>query len=109
PQPLAGGAVIYAHNTGMEPQFRWFYQKSAQAEPSLLLDPNALSEDGTVAIAGFGFDHAGRYLAYGLSQAGSDWRTFHVRDLTTGEDLADEVKWMKSGAVAWREDGSGFY
>ena len=75
----------------------------------MLLDPNTLSQDGTVAVNGRSVSRDGRYLAYALSSAGSDWMTWHVRDVATGKDLADEVKWSKFSGASWAHDGRGFY
>jgi prolyl oligopeptidase len=74
----------------------------------VLLDPNPLSEDGTVSLNGLAVSDDGQRLAYGLSEAGSDWRTWHVRDTTTGEDTGDVVEWAKFTEATWLPDGSGF-
>jgi prolyl oligopeptidase len=82
-----------------------------------LLDPNTFSEDGTVALAGIaisrardsGAEHAGRYLAYGLSCSGSDWQEWKVRDIETGEDLPDHLRWVKFSGASWTLDGQGFF
>jgi prolyl oligopeptidase len=74
-----------------------------------MLDPNALSTDGTVALKGAGFSDDGKLMAYGLSEAGSDWETWHVRDVASGKDLPDQVRWAKFTGASWRKDGSGFY
>jgi len=76
--------------------------------PRVLFDPNTLSEDGAVALAGASVSDDGRYLAYALAEAGSDWTTFHVRDVATGADLSDVVPWCKFSAPVWMPDGSGF-
>ncbi len=75
----------------------------------VLLDPNVLSDDGTVAVSAFAPSEDGILLAYATSAAGSDWMTWHVRDVTTGEDLDDVVEWSKFSTAAWLHDGSGFY
>jgi prolyl oligopeptidase len=66
-----------------------------------LLDPNTLSADGTVALSGAAVSRDGRLLAYGLSEAGSDWQTWHVRRVDDGQDLADEVAWVKFSGASW--------
>ncbi|MDX1660113.1 MAG: prolyl oligopeptidase family serine peptidase, partial [Nitriliruptorales bacterium] len=74
----------------------------------VLLDPNELSEDGTVSLTGTAVTDDGALVAYALSEAGSDWRTWHVREVATGEDRPDEVRWSKFAPAAWLPDGSGF-
>jgi prolyl oligopeptidase len=74
----------------------------------VLLDPNELSAEGTASLAGAVADREGRRLAYAISHAGSDWMTWHVRDIASGDDLDDEVPWAKFSGAAWLPDGSGF-
>ena len=75
----------------------------------MLLDPNTLSEDGTVALSGMAISDDARYMAYGLSTSGSDWQEWKVRDIATGNDLADHIQWVKFSGASWTKDGSGFY
>ena len=79
------------------------------AAPRVLLDPNTLSDDGTVALAGYAISEDGKHLAYGLSAAGSDWTEWKVRDVDTGLDRADHLRWVKFSGASWAKDGSGFY
>lgn len=74
-----------------------------------LLDPNTLSADGTVALAGASVSEDGERLAYGTQSGGSDWVTWQVRDVATGEDLPDRLDWSKFSGAEWLPDGSGFY
>ncbi len=78
-------------------------------EPKVLLDPNTFSADGTVAISGISITEDGSLAAYSIADAGSDWVTWHVRDVTTGEDLPDVVEWSKFSGASWKKDGSGFF
>jgi prolyl oligopeptidase len=75
----------------------------------VLLDPNGLSSDGTVALSSWTVTDDGRLLAYALSEAGSDWLTWRVREVASGNDLPDLVRWSKASGASWRKDGSGFY
>jgi len=75
----------------------------------VLLDPNALSADGTVSLEAWSPSDDGRYLAYALSRSGSDWRTWQVREVATGRDLPDMLEWSKFSGATWAKDGSGFY
>ncbi|BDM78733.1 prolyl endopeptidase [Acaryochloris marina MBIC10699] len=75
----------------------------------MILDPNLLSEDGTVALSGLALSDNAQYLAYGLSESGSDWQTWHIRDLSTGEDLSEQLQWIKFSGAAWTADHQGFF
>ena len=74
-----------------------------------MLDPNTFSADGTVAIGGISITEDGTLAAYSIADAGSDWMKWHVRNVTTGEDLPDVVEWSKFSGASWRKDGSGFF
>ena len=78
-------------------------------EPKLLIDPNTLSKDGTVALGGARFSQDGKLFAYGLASAGSDWQEWKVRDVATAKDAEDHLKWIKFSSASWTKDGSGFY
>jgi prolyl oligopeptidase len=98
-------------NSGLEPQAR-LVRRAADGDGArdvTVIDPNTLSKDGTVAFAGGAFSEDGRFLAYGLSTAGSDWSTWSVLDLETLEPLADRIEGLKWGGVSWLPDGSGFF
>ena len=75
----------------------------------MLLDPNTLSADGTVALAGTKVSEDGRYLAYGIAAAGSDWNEWSVREVATGKDLTDRLKWIKFSGAEWSPDSEGFF
>jgi prolyl oligopeptidase len=104
-----GSTYLYTHNDGLQNQSVLYKAESLDADREVLLDPNTLSEDGTVALAGFVPSDDGKLLAYGLADGGSDWRTWKVRDISTGKDLDDVVQWVKFSGIAWMPDGSGFF
>lgn len=104
-----GGRYFFTRNSGLQNQRVLYVAEKLDATPRVLLDPNTLSADGTVAMAGFSPSEDGKLLAYGLSKAGSDWEEWHVRDVTTGEDRSDLVEWVKFSGAAWKKDGSGFF
>src|SRR5579872_7291581 len=104
-----GKHYFYWKNTGLQNQNVWYIVDSLSGEPRMLLDPNTLSSDGTVALSAFDPTDDGSLLAYGLSSAGSDWVELHVRDTTTGKDLPDEIKWVKFSEASWTKDGKGFF
>ncbi len=104
-----GTRYFYSHNTGLQNQNVLFWQEGLTGEPKVLLDPNTFSADGTVAISGVSITDDGALAAYSIADAGSDWVKWHVRDITTGEDLPDLVEWSKFSGASWMKDGSGFF
>jgi prolyl oligopeptidase len=104
-----GTWYVFAKNTGLQKQSVVYKAKALDATPEVLIDPNSLSADGTVALSGTAFTEDGKYMAYSLAASGSDWIEWRVRDVATGQDLPDLVKWSKFSGAAWTKDGSGFY
>jgi prolyl oligopeptidase len=96
-------------NSGLQNQSVFYVMESLTAEPRVLLDPNALSEDGTVALTSFSISKDGKWLAYATSASGSDWLTWRVREVETGNDLDDVIEWSKFSEAAWLPNGTGFY
>jgi prolyl oligopeptidase len=108
--PFKGGErYFYFQNTGLQNQSILYVQDRRNAPPRVLLDPNVLSPDGTVALSGQAASDNGRYLAYSISTSGSDWQEVHVRDVNTGRDLADTLKWVKFSGISWTHDDKGFF
>lgn len=104
-----GGRYFYQHNTGLQNQSVLLVADSLTAEPRLLLDPNTLSVDGTVALVGHAITEDGKLVAYGTSASGSDWMEWRVRSVDTGKDLPDLVQWVKFSGASWTKDGQGFF
>ncbi|MEH2161940.1 MAG: prolyl oligopeptidase family serine peptidase [Nostoc sp.] len=104
-----GERYFYFKNDGLQNQSVLYTLKTLEGEPKVLLDPNKLSEDGTVALSGLSISEDGKLLAYGLSTSGSDWQEWKVRDVETGEDLQDHLKWIKFSGVSWTDDHQGFF
>jgi len=100
---------FYFQNTGLQNQSVLFVQDGRDERPRVLLDPNVLSSDGTVALSQTAASDDAHYLAYALSTSGSDWQEIHVRDVTTGRDLPDTLKWVKFSNIAWTHDNRGFF
>jgi len=103
------GRYFYFQNTGLQNQSVLYVQDGREAAPRVLLDPNLLSTDGTVALSGTAASDDGHYLAYSLSTSGSDWQELHVRDVNNGKDLSDVVKWVKFSGISWTHDNRGFF
>lgn len=103
----AGDYYFFSKNDGLQNQSVLYIQKGLDGEPKVFLDPNKLSEDGTVKVrlAGFSKDH--RYTAYSRSTAGSDWQEIRVMEIATGKELDDRVQWTKFSGASWQ--GNGFY
>lgn len=104
-----GGRYFLTRNDGLQAQSVLYWQDSVDAEPKLLLDPNQLSEDGTVALTGYAVSEDGGLLAYGLSSSGSDWQEWFVREVEGGQDRSDHLQWVKFSEASWSPDGQGFY
>ena len=104
-----GGRYFYTRNDGLQQQAVLYMVKSLSDTPTVALDPNTLSKDGTVATTGTVVSRDGKYLAYGIASGGSDWQEWKVRDLATGKDLPDLIKWVKFSTAEWTPDGRGFF
>jgi prolyl oligopeptidase len=96
-------------NAGLQDQDVLWVADAPDADGSVLLDPNGLSPDGTTALAAAEASESGRLLAYATSDAGSDWRTWAVRDVGSGADLPDRITWSKFASAAWTHDDAGFF
>src|SRR5881296_3975162 len=103
------GRYFFFKNDGLQNQSVLYKQASLTADPETLLDPNVLSEDGTVALSTLAVSDDGRLLAYGTAASGSDWEEFRVRDVVTARDLPDHLKWIKFSGASWTKDGAGFF
>ena len=104
-----GGRYFYAKNSGLQRQAPVYLRSSLTSPAALVIDPNQLSPDGSVSLALWAPSHDGKLLAYGLSEGGADWHTLHVRDVDSGKDLPDEVRWMRFSGISWTKDGKGFF
>lgn len=105
----AGRRYFYVKNDGLQNQSVLYKQDALNAEPSVLIDPNAWSKDGTVALGATSFSDDGRYVAYSVADAGSDWNTWRIIEVETGRLLADELKWVKFSGATWTMDSKGFF
>ena len=109
--PAKRGEWYYiSRNSGLQNQSVIYRKRNlAEAEEEVFFDPNTLSEDGTVALNTGTFTKDGRYFAYSLASAGSDWVEIFVLDTKTMKPLADHIKWVKFSGASWTRDGRGFY
>ena len=104
-----GGRYFFSKNDGLQNQSVYYWTKSLEAEPKVMLDPNVLAADGTTAVSGIRVSRDGKLLAYALSDAGSDWKRWKVRDIDSGKDRADLIEWTKFTGVSWTPDNRGFF
>ena len=104
-----GGRYYFSKNDGLQNQSVLYVQKTLDDEPEVLIDPNQWSDDGTVALSGAAFSDDGKYLAYGVAEAGSDWNTWRLMEIETRRVLDDEINWVKYSGAEWAADSSGFY
>ena len=106
---LRGGRYYFSRNDGLQNQNVLFRQDTLESEAQVLLDPNAWSKDGTIALSGSAFSDDGRYVAYGVQDAGSDWNTWKIMEIASGKVLDDELKWVKFSGADWTPDSRGFF
>jgi prolyl oligopeptidase len=104
-----GNRYFFSKNDGLQNQSVLYWMDSVHGPPHLLLDPNKLTSDGTAALSGEAVSEDGKLLAYGVATAGSDWQEWKVREVATGQDLKDEIKWVKFSSASWTKDGKGFF
>lgn len=109
PPVRRGTRYFYSHNTGLQNQNVIYWTEGLKGEPKVLLDPNQMSSDGTVAISGLSISDDGQLAAYSIAEAGSDWVKWYVRDVATGNDRSDVIAWSKFSSASWLKDGSGFF
>ncbi|MGJ8536469.1 MAG: prolyl oligopeptidase family serine peptidase [Parasphingopyxis sp.] len=103
-----GNRYFYTRNDGLQNQSVLYMREGLDGEPRMVIDPNSWSEDGTTAMAQWVPSPDGRYIAYGVEDGGTDWRTIRVLDVESGETLTDTVEWAKFTNIAWVEGGAGF-
>ncbi len=103
------GRIFFSRRTGLQNQGVLYWKAGPDAPEQVLLDPNQLSPDGTVALAGYEVSRDGRLLAYGLSRAGSDWNEWRIREIDSGKDLPDLLQWIKFSRCSFNHAGNAIY
>lgn len=104
-----GKYYFFYKNDGVQNQNVLYMKEGIKGEPKMLLDPNTLSTDGTISLAGISISKNAKYLAYGLSKAGSDWKEYFVMEIATGKKLKDHIQWMKFSGVTWQGEDRFYY
>lgn len=100
-----GDYYTFSKNDGLQEQSVIYLQEGLNGTPEVLLDPNKLSNDGSISLGGLAYSNDDKYLCYGISRGGSDWREFYVMDVRTKQLTKDEIKWSKFSGTAWYKDG----
>lgn len=100
-----GGKYFFYKKDPTQNQSVLFIQETLESEPRAILDPNKMSADGTIAVSDVSVSKDGKFLAYAVADGGSDWRTIKVMDLNTGNDLPDEISWVKFSEISWFKEG----
>ncbi|KAL9225736.1 hypothetical protein vseg_001626 [Gypsophila vaccaria] len=104
-----GDKYFYFHNSGLQPQSVLYVQDNLDGKAEVLLDPNQLSDDGTVSLSTYSLSEDANFLAYGLSSSGSDWVTIKVMRVEDRKVEADTLSWVKFSGIAWTHDNKGFF
>ena len=104
-----GGRIFSRENDGLQDQWVVYVRDSNDDKPRLLLDPNTFSSDGSRSMSTFRPSPNGKLLAYGVRDRGSDWQTFRLRDVESGQDLSDSLSWIKFSGITWTKDNAGFF
>ncbi|MCX6266391.1 MAG: S9 family peptidase, partial [Bacteroidetes bacterium] len=102
-----GEYIIYSKQEGLQNQSVYYIQNGLEGEPKVLIDPNKLSDDGSVSVSLDGVSNDKKYIAYHVNKGGSDWQTMYIMEIATQKKLDDQLEWLKFGGAAWH--GSGFY
>lgn len=109
PPRVRGGRSFFARNDGLQDHDVVCWTSDPDLEPRVLIDPNGFDAESSLSLAGWVPSEDGTQVAYGVSSGGSDWEEWRVRDVATGSDEEDVVRWIKFSAVSWSRDGRGFY
>jgi prolyl oligopeptidase len=109
PPYYRGRHWFYTRNSGLQRQSVVFTRETLNGTETVAIDPNTLSPDGSIALSGFSPAPDAQHFAYGQSEGGSDWATYYVRELGSGRQLPDVIRWVKFSSLSWTEDGKGFF
>jgi len=104
-----GGRYFFWKNDGLQDQSILYVQETLEAKPQIVINPNTLSEDGTVAVTTTAISDDGKLLAYGLSRGGSDEKEVKIRTIDSGQDYDETLQWCRFTTIAWKHDSSGFF
>ena len=106
---VVNGKIFYYFNDGTFQQSKLMIKDCEECKARVLIDPNTFSDDGTISLSGISVSNNASHAAFAISDGGSDWRTWKIINIDTGEVLEDEIKWAKFSGATWESDDSGFY
>ena len=106
---IENGRLFYARNAGLQRQAPIYVRSGVFDPPALVLDPNELSPDGSTSVSQFVPSPDAKWLAYAVAKGGADWEVVRVRNVATGEDLADDIAWVRFSELSWTHDSQGFF
>ncbi|MBY0493045.1 MAG: prolyl oligopeptidase family serine peptidase [Cyanobacteria bacterium] len=106
---VENGRLFYARNTGLQRQSPIYVRTGLFDPPSMVIDPNLLSPDGSVSLAQYAPSPDARLIVYGIAEGGADWETLRIRNVASGADLVDTVAWVRFSEIAWTHDSRGFF
>lgn len=109
PTRLDNGVMFYRRNSGLQKQDVVLARSSPATPGRVVLDPNVLSPDGSVALSQYAPSPDARHLAYAMSEGGADWQTVKIRAVRSGEDLPEALEWVRFSSLSWTKDGKGFF
>ena len=93
--------TFFYFNSGEWQQSKLFFRDTHQEKQQLVLDPNTFSDDGTIALGGVDVSPNSELIAYAITDGGSDWKTWKIRNIKTGKDLKDSIAWSKFSNAEW--------
>ena len=106
---VVNGKIFYYFNDGTFQQSKLMIKDCEECKARVLIDPNTFSDDGTISLSGISVSNNASHAAFAISDGGSDWRTWKIININTGEIFEDEIKWAKFSGATWESDDSGFY
>ena len=106
---VESGRLFYSKNSGLQRQAPVYMRSGVFDPPSMVLDPNALSPDGSTSLAQYTPSPDAKMLAYAVAEGGADWETVRIRSIASGNDLADTLSWIRFSDLSWTHDSQGFF
>jgi len=104
-----GERYFFWKNSGLQNQSVLYAQETLDSEPHIVINPNTLSTNGTIAVSTTAVSWNGKLLAYGLSRSGSDEQEVRIRNVDTGREYDETLQWCRFTTIAWAHDGRGFF
>jgi prolyl oligopeptidase len=106
---IENGRLFYAKNSGLQRQSPIYVRTGVFDPPSLVIDPNLFSPDGSISLAQYAPSPDARLVVYAIAEGGADWETLRIRNVSTGDDLSDVISWVRFSDLSWTHDSNGFF